>query len=107
MQTYLPHQQRVFDERTELDAKAVALHNFAKTQTFAELHLDEQELLLRQLKVMRQYLHILCERIAGFDEPVVSDSEECGTGPCCLGGTSDSGEEPYDSQNDPLATDPA
>lgn len=62
-----PHQQRVVDEKTELDKKATALSNFIGTsQIFVTLDLAEQERLREQNDVMWQYSEILGARIAAF-----------------------------------------
>ena len=62
-----PHQQRVVDEKTELDKKATALSNFIGTsQIFVTLDLAEQVRLREQNDVMWQYSEILGARIAAF-----------------------------------------
>ncbi len=63
----LPHQQRVVDEKNELDIKAKALSNFiGLNPTFETLDADEQERLKEQNDVMWQYSEILGKRIAAF-----------------------------------------
>ena len=63
----LPHQQRVIDEKTELDIKATALSNFIGTSPiFETLDSAEQERLKKQNDVMWQYSEILGARISAF-----------------------------------------
>lgn len=65
----LPHQQRVVDEKTELDTKAHALSQFiGLNPTFATLDPAEQERLKVQNDIMWQYSEVLGERIAAFAE---------------------------------------
>jgi hypothetical protein len=65
--TLQPHQQRVVDEKTELDKKASALSNFIGTSpVFDTLDPAEQERLREQCEVMWQYSEILGKRIAAF-----------------------------------------
>jgi hypothetical protein len=62
-----PHQQRVVDEKTELNKKAKALSNFIGTSpVFEMLDPAEQERLKEQNDVMWQYSEILGARIAAF-----------------------------------------
>lgn len=62
-----PHQQRVVDEKAELDKKANALSQFiGANQTFGALDAAEQERLREQCEVMWQYSEILGARIAAF-----------------------------------------
>lgn len=62
-----PHQQRVVDEKTELDTKANALSQFIGcSPIFATLDAAEQERLRLQNDVMWQYSEILGARIAAF-----------------------------------------
>ena len=63
----LPHQQRVVDEKTELDIKAKALSNFiGNNPVFADVDAEEQERLKEQCEIMWQYSEILGQRIAAF-----------------------------------------
>lgn len=63
----LPHQQRVVDEKTELDKKATALSEFiGNSHIFPTLDPAEQERLKEQNDVMWQYSEILGARIASF-----------------------------------------
>lgn len=62
-----PHQQRVVDEKAELDTKATALSNFIGTSPiFEKLDPTEQERLKEQNDVMWRYSEILAQRIAAF-----------------------------------------
>lgn len=62
-----PHQQRVVDEKTELDKKATALSEFIGTHpTFETLAPAEQERMKQQNEIMWQYSEILGARIAAF-----------------------------------------
>jgi hypothetical protein len=62
-----PHQQRVVDEKAELDKKAHALSQFIGTSlTFETIDPAEQERLKEQNDIMWQYSQILSERIAAF-----------------------------------------
>lgn len=61
------HQQRVVDEKTELDKKASALSQFiGNSQIFETLDPSEQERLKEQNDVMWQYSEILGARIEAF-----------------------------------------
>lgn len=63
----LPHQQRVVDEKKELDKKLGKLKAFIETNTrFAGLPVDERRRLNRQCDVMAEYSSILSQRIAAF-----------------------------------------
>jgi hypothetical protein len=65
-----PHQQRVVDEKTELDTKAKALSEFiGNNPIFLTLDAAEQERLKEQNDVMWQYSEILGARIAAFLRP--------------------------------------
>jgi len=62
-----PHQQRVVDEKTELDKKAILLSQFiGYSSVFDTLSPEEQERLKEQNDVMWQYSEILGARIAAF-----------------------------------------
>jgi hypothetical protein len=61
-----PHQQRVLNEKLELDEKINKLDAFFTTAVFRGLPGDEQFVLFRQIGAMRFYAEILEERIAGF-----------------------------------------
>lgn len=61
-----PHQQRVIDERTELDDKLSKLVGFFGASLFANLPAAEQGRMRTQAIAMRTYSEILAERIAAF-----------------------------------------
>lgn len=63
-----PHQQRVIDEKTELDTKIQALIKFINgdNPVFKSLDNEEQDRLVDQLEIMSDYSDILAERIAAF-----------------------------------------
>lgn len=62
-----PHQQRVVDEKTELDKKAEALSDFiGNSPTFETLDAEEQERMKEQNDIMWQYSEILGARISAF-----------------------------------------
>ena len=61
-----PHQQRVVDEKAELDEKLTKLVAFFGNPLWATLPSDERARLSRQSEVMREYSEILGERIAAF-----------------------------------------
>ncbi len=66
-----PHQQRVVDEKTELDEKLNKLHAFIfgnGNELFVGLPHAEQNRLARQLQVMGEYSKILSERIEAFNQ---------------------------------------
>lgn len=64
----LPHQQRVVDEKLELDGKIGKLDEFInyRNPVFAKLSQDEQKRLCRQFDAMEEYSNILGQRIAAF-----------------------------------------
>lgn len=64
-----PHQQRVVQEKEELDYKIVNLDKFLLTDIFHNLSAEEQDRLSRQFDVMKEYAAILDERIAAFPAP--------------------------------------
>jgi hypothetical protein len=62
-----PHQQRVLDEKQELDIRITRLDEFIlRNALFRELDPDEQARMRRQLDVMRELSVILGERISAF-----------------------------------------
>ena len=62
-----PHQQRVLDEKQELDIRITKLDEFIERNAlFRQLDLEEQARMLRQLDVMRELSVILGERISAF-----------------------------------------
>lgn len=61
------YQQRVIDEKSELDKKALALTRFiGESPSFDKISADNQELLKEQNDIMWQYSEILGKRIAAF-----------------------------------------
>lgn len=63
----LPYQQRVIDEKEELDKKANDLSKFiGYSPIFDDLDPEEQERLKLQNDIMWQYSEILGARIAAF-----------------------------------------
>ena len=62
-----PHQERVVQEKKDLDEKAQKLSDFIGTNpTFATIDPAEQERLREQCEIMWQYSEILGQRIAAF-----------------------------------------
>jgi hypothetical protein len=61
-----PYQQRVVDERHELDEKRRKLAAFVETPTFHALPADEQTRMLLQAHFMELYSWTLGERIQHF-----------------------------------------
>ena len=61
-----PHQQRVVDEKADLDGKLKRLSTFMDGKLFENLPTSEQELLREQRVYMRNYSAVLGERIAAF-----------------------------------------
>lgn len=66
MNQYQPHQQRVVDEKTELDDRRSKLAAFLYTGTFEALDAAERERLEKQLRLMTSYSDVLAERIKAF-----------------------------------------
>lgn len=60
------HQQRVVDERAELDGRLAKLNTFIGGATCSALDADEQDRLKQQAAAMAIYSDILTERIAAF-----------------------------------------
>ena len=63
-----PYQQRVVDEKTELDEKLNKLRKFIGGETFVEINLMEQHRLRQQHGFMVQYSQVLQERIDAFTQ---------------------------------------
>ena len=62
-----PHQQRVIDEKNELDERAKKLGEFISTNPlFETLDPNEKERMRLQSDLMRQLSEILALRIAAF-----------------------------------------
>jgi hypothetical protein len=63
---YQPHQQRVVDEKRELDIKIDKLQSFFSTDIFMSVDEAEQDRLHCQYQVMKAYSLILASRIKAF-----------------------------------------
>ena len=64
-----PYQQRVIDEKADLDKKAQALSDFIGLNSkFESIDPAEQERMKEQCEVMWQYSEILGARIAAFGD---------------------------------------
>ena len=64
-----PHQQRVIDEKKELNEKLSKLKTFIEVSPiFKSLHPDERNRLKHQFDVMTEYSNILSQRITAFTE---------------------------------------
>lgn len=61
-----PHQQRVVDEKAELDVKLEALRAFLRGSLFETLNVSERSRLRKQAEIMNQYSQVLAQRIAHF-----------------------------------------
>lgn len=59
-------QQRVVEEKRDLDEKIQKLEPFTITKTYCELPRAEQARLVEQLNAMNEYSMILGNRIAAF-----------------------------------------
>lgn len=62
----LPHQQRVIEEKQNLQEKYVKLRDFLSTEIFNSLIKEEQDDLFKQYNVMKDYIDILDRRINRF-----------------------------------------
>jgi hypothetical protein len=60
------YQQRVVDEKNQLQEKMSKLDNFFSTNTFVQLDPGEQSRLQRQWLIMQLYEQVLSERISNF-----------------------------------------
>lgn len=61
-----PHQQRVVDEKRELDDKIQKLTAFFNTEIYRGLRSAEKRLLSNQLMHMNGYSEVLADRISLF-----------------------------------------
>lgn len=61
-----PHQERVVNEKAELDEKLDKLEAFFITPLFIGIDFEERYRLQRQAEVMTEYSIILGERISAF-----------------------------------------
>ena len=66
MMSIEPYQQRVIDEKKELDEKREKLELFFVTSKFTKLDQAEQDRLTIQSKIMEAYSDILQLRIVAF-----------------------------------------
>ena len=64
----LPHEQRVVEEKAELDARLANLIPFLSSDTCHALPFDERSRLKRQAEVMEMYSGILGASIAAFNQ---------------------------------------
>lgn len=64
-----PYQQRVVDEKRELDERREKLGAFKNSAIFPTLPWQEQERLNTQAHIMTMYSAVLGERIAAFSVP--------------------------------------
>lgn len=64
-----PHQQRVVEEKAELDAKLAKLKEFFGTDLYVSLDREEQRRLSHQHTVMTMYSDVLGMRIVAFHQP--------------------------------------
>lgn len=60
------HQNRVIDEKLELDGKLSRLKGFILSDVFSNLPDDEKSRLIRQAAIMGKYSDVLGERIVAF-----------------------------------------
>lgn len=67
-----PHEQRVVDEKYELDFRIAALTQFFVSSMFANVNTEEQTRLQAQCSAMKVYSDILADRIAAFP-PIVGN----------------------------------
>jgi hypothetical protein len=63
---YQPHEQRVIEERKELDAKIDKLYRFLEYDALGRVPSEELARLRLQYQAMRMYSTILGQRIAAF-----------------------------------------
>lgn len=61
-----PHEQRVVDERNELNEKITKLHDFFKNPIFQKLPEEDKNLLNEQSEIMMNYSDVLLKRINRF-----------------------------------------
>ena len=61
-----PYQQRVVNEKNEIDMKIEKLSVFSESREFNDLETPDKELLLRQGVIMWHYSKVLQERIDRF-----------------------------------------
>lgn len=61
-----PYQQRVVDEKADLDRRREMLAHFKHSDAFTQIPIMEQELLNTQAHLMTMLSGVLGARIAGF-----------------------------------------
>lgn len=61
-----PYQQRVIDEKAELDVKIQKLTEFLSSDKSESVEADEKDRMKWQLDIMEDYSEVLGERIANF-----------------------------------------
>ena len=61
-----PYQQRVVDEKSELDGKIEKLSAFIESDQFVRVDEEERDRMRQQLRTMQTYSGILGERIDAF-----------------------------------------
>lgn len=61
-----PFQQRVIDERDDLEIKASKLQDFILSDKFSSVPADERQRLVLQRNLMVAYVIVLDQRIAAF-----------------------------------------
>lgn len=62
------HQKRVIEEKEELEKKINKLNDFIFNNCiYADLEIEDQNLLMEQLSCMSNYYKILAQRISRFD----------------------------------------
>lgn len=64
----LPHQQRVVEEKAELDIKLEKLTTFLSSDMLKRIDDAEALRLVRQSNIMRRYSDVLDQRIKAFTE---------------------------------------
>jgi hypothetical protein len=61
-----PHQQRVVNEKQELDKNLDKLTAFINSNNFTTVDQDERRRLVKQESIMREYSDVSAERIEAF-----------------------------------------
>lgn len=82
-QQYQPHEQRVIDEKAELDQRIDKLSSFLATDTFDTLTDEERSLLRRQYAVMVELSVLLASRISLFGRATSGDESDFPLGTAC------------------------
>jgi hypothetical protein len=62
----LPYQERVVQEKLELDDRILRLTEFTLSHNFEGVNMYEQQRLTKQLRIMQEYSNVLNERIGEF-----------------------------------------